>query len=195
MSAIRRLYILAASLILFSCAPDPQWSGSLMIWNKTDKVLVIESNLQTNCHWTEYNKTIEPDHFLTIAETKHLANSEAIVIEAFATNIQDGKVDLYFKQDEERSFVKSYTYEGRFSSSKELFNLSHCIYESGEDLRKNFHSERFIFEITQSDIQIEQIRISRPDSVYRVSSPMKCRMPGVWQSRWPLLMRMRVTHT
>ena len=170
MSAIRRLYILAASLILFSCAPDPQWSGSLMIWNKTDKVLVIESNLQTNCHWTEYNKTIEPDHFLTIAETKHLANSdhfltiaetkhlansEAIVIEAFATNIQDGKVDLYFKQDEERSFVKSYTYEGRFSSSKELFNLSHCIYESGEDLRKNFHSERFIFEITQSDIQIE----------------------------------------
>ena len=155
MSAIRRLYILAASLLLFSCAPDPQWSGSLMIWNKTDKVLVIESNLQTNCHWTEYNKTIEPDHFLTIAETKHLANSEAIVIEAFATNIQDGKVDLYFKQDEERSFVKSYTYEGRFSSSMELFYLSHCIYESGEDLRKNFHSERFIFEITQSDIQIE----------------------------------------
>ena len=126
-----------------------------MIWNKTDKVLVIESNLQTNCHWVEYNNSIEPDHFLTIAETKHLTNSEAIVIEEFATNIQDGKVDLYFKQDEERSFVKSYTYEGRFSSSKELFNLSHCIYESGEDPRKNYHLERFIFEITQSDIQIE----------------------------------------
>ena len=146
---------MAASLILFSCAPEPQWSGSLTIWNKTEKVLVIESNLQTNCHWIEYNNTIEPDRFLTVAETNHLPNSEDVVIEAFATNIQDGKVDLYLKQDEKKCFVKSYTYKGRYSSSKELFNLSHCIYESGEDPRKNFHSERFIFEITQSDILVE----------------------------------------
>lgn len=152
---MRRLFILAASLILFSCAPDPQWSGSLTIWNRTDKELVIESNLQTNCHWIEYNNTIEPDHWLTIAETKGLPNSEDVVIEAFATNIKEGKVDLYFKQNEEKRFVKSYTYEGRFSSPKELFNLSHCVYESSEDSRKNFHSEGFIFEITQSDLLIE----------------------------------------
>ena len=74
------------------------------------------------------------------------------MIEAFAANIQEGKVDLYYKRDKEKCFVKSYTYVERFSSSKELFNLSHCVYESGEDARKNFHSENFIFEITQSDI-------------------------------------------
>ena len=118
-------------------------------------MLVIESNLQTNCQWAEYNNTIEPDHYLTIAETQTFPNSEDIVIEAFATNIKEGKVDLYFKQDEEKRFVKSYTYEGRFSSPKELFNLSHCVYESSEDPRKNFHSEGFIFEITQSDILVE----------------------------------------
>jgi hypothetical protein len=118
-------------------------------------VLVIESNLQTNCHWVEYNNTIEPDQFLTIAETQHFPNSGDIVIEAFATNIQEGEVDLYIKQDEEKRFVKGYTYESRFSSPKELFNLSHCIHESSEDSRKNFHSEGFIFEITQPDITIE----------------------------------------
>ena len=155
MSAMRRLFILAASLILFSCAPDPQWSGSLIILNGTDKVLVIESNLQTNCHWIEYNNTILPDQFLTIAETPGLPNSEDIVIEAFATNIQVGKIDLYFKQDEDKRSVKSYTYEGRYSSPMELFNLSHCIQESSEDPRKNFHSEGFIFVITPSDISVE----------------------------------------
>ena len=146
---------MAASLILFSCAPAPQWSGSLTIWNRADEVLVIESNLQTNCHWNEYNNTIEPDHFLRIAETQGFPNSKDVVIEAFAANIQNGKVDLYIKQGDEKRFVKSYTYEGRFSSPKELFNLSHCIYESSEDARKNFHSEGFIFEITQSDITVE----------------------------------------
>ena len=155
MFAMRRLIILSASLILFSCTPSPQWSGRIVIWNRTDKLLIVESNLQTNCQWTEYNNTIEPDHYLTIAETQTFPNSEDIVIEAFATNIKEGKVDLYFKQDEEKRFVKSYTYEGRFSSPKELFNLSHCVYESSEDSRKNFHSEGFIFEITQSDLLIE----------------------------------------
>jgi hypothetical protein len=152
---MRRLIILAASLILFSCAPDPQWSGSIVIWNRTDKVLAIESNLQTNCHGTEYNNTIDPDHYLTIAETQLFPDSKDVVIEAFATNIQEGEVDLYIKQGEEKRLVKSYTYEGRFSTSHELFNLSHCIYESGEDPRKNYHSEGFIFEITPSDITIE----------------------------------------
>ena len=146
---------MAASLILFSCAPEPQWCGLLIISNSTDKELVIESNLQTICDWGEYCNTLEPEDYRTIAETNNLPNSDDVVIEAFATNIQDGKVDLYFKQGEEKRFVKSYTYKGRFSSSKELFNLSHCIHESGEDQRKNYHTEVFIFEITQSDILVE----------------------------------------
>ena len=152
---MRKAIILTALLFVFGCAPAPQWSGDLTIWNRTDKVLVIESNLQTNCHWIEYDNTLEPDHFLRIAETRSFPNREDIVIEAFASNIQEGKVDLYFKRGEEKCFVRSYTYKDRFSSTKELFNLSHCVYESGEDTRKNFHSEGFIFEITQSDITIE----------------------------------------
>ena len=152
---MKRLITLAAFWMVFSCAPAPQWVGHLIIWNRTDKELVIESNLQTNCHWVEYNNSIEPERFLTIAETKHFSNSEDIVIEEFAENIQEGKVDLYFRQDKELRFVKSYTYTGRFSTHKELFNLSHCIYESGLDARKNFHYEGFIFEVTQSDIPTE----------------------------------------
>lgn len=152
---MRRLIILTAFYMVFSCAPAPQWAGHLTIWNSTDKELVIESNLQTNCHWVEYNNSIEPDQFLTIAETKHFYNSEDIVIEEFAENIQEGKVDLYIRQDNELRLVRSYTYTGRLSTHKELFNLSHCIHESDEDPRKNFHYEGFIFEVTQSDIPTE----------------------------------------
>ena len=146
--------ILSLLALLVGCAPVPQHRGYLFIMNKTDQTLYVETNIISAAEPLDYCHSYEiiPGGLAGIANTETKPEGERIVIESFLTNPDDSRVDIFVKEGEELVSVRTYTYADKDISSKELFNLNHCILNDQEDPRKGFHVVKFFFEITTADL-------------------------------------------
>ena len=150
----RKLVILSMLALLVSCAPEPQYKGYFFIMNKTDRTLYVETNIVSAAEPDDYCQSYEiiPGGLAGIANTEMKQEEKAIIIESFLAYPEKSKVEILVKEGDELVLVRKYTYADKDKSSKELFNLNHCILNDQEDIRKRFHVVQFFFEITTADL-------------------------------------------
>ena len=148
---MRRFAIVLALLALalaVACKQEVQYSGTLGILNATNEDIKIESNLQTAGSRVVFPLIINPACYGLIAET----DESPTAIESYASNIREGKVDVFVQRGGQWELARTYTYEGRFSSDKELFNLNHSETNPGKDLSGKSVTLSYIFRISGDDL-------------------------------------------
>ena len=157
-----KLVILAMLALLVSCVPEPQFKGYLFIMNKTNQTLYVQTNIVSAAEPGDYCQSYEiiPGGMAGIANTEMKPEEEAIDIESFLAFPENSKVEILVKEGDQLVLVKTYTYAHKDNSSKELFNLNHCILNDQEDIRKRFHVVQFFFEITTADLQSNCIPVN-----------------------------------
>lgn len=134
------------------CAPYPQYCGVLFIENCTGTTITVQSNLI--CPRAEFPSTItySPGARYSVAESLAYPEPSSITIDKFITNHDDAAITVTATINGVQ-VTKTWKYSERNNGQKQLFNLNDCYYGDGVDIRKNFTTMCYVFEIHEEDLK------------------------------------------
>ncbi len=163
MKKLNILLLLATCLLMTSCFSKTSgyeyYMGYLCIRNRTDKTIIIESDIQT---YDGHSREIKLERF----ESKDIAGTRQFFIPAvegefvsdlriedFIVNYDSAQVSAYYENENgERELIYTWTYASRNDDSiKQLFNLddSEMCFDNIRDIGHNDLFEmRYRFYIT-----------------------------------------------
>lgn len=133
------LLLFSLSLLLSSCLSFyPCWPGSLYILNETGMPIHIETNIVSRTDIAGNSATgqqeirsfdLDTDSCALLAKSGEVSDNESFTIEDFVVNCSDAYVKVTISTDA-GPVERTWTYNGRKHSEKELFNLNDSIVSS-----------------------------------------------------------------
>lgn len=151
------LLLFSISLLLSSCLSFyPCWPGSLYILNETGMPIHIETNIISRTDLAGKPGTgqqekrgfdLDPGSLVLLAQSGEVSDNESFTIEDFVMNCPDAYVTVTICTDA-GSVERTWTYNGRKHSEKELFNLNDCVV--------GWHSAplTFTFPVYEADFEL-----------------------------------------
>lgn len=151
------LLLFSLSLMLSSCLSFyPCWPGSLFIQNDTGMPIHIETNIVSRTDIAGNSGTgqqeirkfdLDTDSCVLLAQSGEVSDNESFTIEDFVVNCSDAYVTVTISTDA-GPVERTWTYNGRKHSEKELFNLNDCVV--------SWHSAplTFTFPVYEADFEL-----------------------------------------
>lgn len=150
-----RLLIVVA--LFLSCAPTPSFHGVLVIKNSSDESVFIESNLHTYNNYYQTSFVLPNGAMKEIACTKILESEDAICIEAFADNIDEG-VLLVYSDEKKQKLLAKWSYNSPSIGNINFFDLRSYSRESAHDMRMNYTEYWYWFTLTKKDLNLQDVQ-------------------------------------